>query len=51
MDSDDDIPVIPDIDDIQDDLLTLQEIKTPKYVFLLDLLIAELILCLLQFNN
>lgn len=30
LDSDDDIPIIPDIDDIQEDLLTLQEIKAPK---------------------
>lgn len=30
LESGDDIPIIPDIDDIQDDLLTLQEIKAPK---------------------
>lgn len=29
LDSDDDIPVIPDIDDVQEDLSTLREIKVP----------------------
>lgn len=30
MESEDDIPVIPDIDDIQDDPLNLPDVKVPK---------------------